>query len=355
MKNTIHLDIITKTVDDLSVGVGIFYVPDLNDIRNIQYVFMNKVLLYEMRKTKEEVFGKKIIEVAPEAYEHPGGLLVIETYRKIAAEGGSVNLGLVEYSNYMVAGTYDCSVHHIQDHYVYIQLRNVTELEKALKENKELEQFNYITSHDLQEPLNTILSYSNLLENEKEKLGKLGQKSIEVIKGSTYRMKNFITALLEYSRIGTLKEKTEVDIVNLIENLKIDLNDLIEKTQASLNYLGKPLKINAFEEALIKLFQNVIVNAIKFTPEKTMPKVTINSEELEDSYTFWITDNGIGIPEEQYDKVFEVFQRLHSRSKFSGTGIGLSYSKKVVEMHNGKIWLKSEEGKGTTVYFTISK
>ncbi len=103
---------------------------------------MNKVLLYEMRKTREEVFGKKIIEVAPEAYAHEGGLQVIEAYRKVATDGESINLGLVEYSNHMVAGTYECSIHPIQDNYVYVMLRNVTELEQTKNElelrNKEL-------------------------------------------------------------------------------------------------------------------------------------------------------------------------------------------------------------------------
>ena len=349
------LEIIKKTVNKLSTGIGIFHIPDLNDIYNIEYVFMNEVLLYEMRKTKEEVFGKKIIEVAPEAYEHKAGLMVIENYRKVAVEGGSVNLGLVEYSNHMVAGTYECSVHYIQDNYVFVQLRNVTRLEKALKENKELEQFNYITSHDLQEPLNTIISYSNLLDNEIDKLSKIGQKSIEVIKGSAYRMKDFIKDLLEYSKIGIHKEKTEVDIIKLIDNLKIDLNNLIEKKQARIKYIGEIVKVKAFEESLIKLFQNLIINGIKYTKEDTLPLITINSKEQDSYYKFWITDNGIGIPKEHFEKIFEVFQRLHSRNKYSGTGIGLSYCKKVVDLHKGEIWLTSEVGKGTTFYFTISK
>ena len=100
-------------MDDLPHGVGIFQVVNLNDIKSIQYVFMNKIILHEMRKKREEVFGKKIIELAPEAYSHEGGLQVIKTYRKVAEERGSINLGLVEYSNHMVAGTYECSVHHI--------------------------------------------------------------------------------------------------------------------------------------------------------------------------------------------------------------------------------------------------
>ena len=359
MKEQLDLDLLTKTVDDLTVGVGIFHVPDLNDIKDIRYVFMNKVILYEMRKTREEVFGKKIIEVAPEAYEHEGGLLVIETYRKVAAEGGSINLGLVEYSNHMVSGTYDCSVHHIQDNYVYVQLRNVTELEKVknelLEKNKELEQFAYTTSHDLQEPLNSIISFSHLLEEEKDKLGDLGQKSIEIIKSSALRMKDFIISLLEYSQIGSERKKSKVDIVQLIENLKVDLHDLISKKQASITYLGKPLSVLAFEADLTKLIQNLIVNGIKYTDDQTTPIITINAEEQDDKYKFSVADNGIGIAKEQFENIFKVFQRLHTRSKYSGNGIGLSHCKRVVELHGGEIWLTSEEANGTTFYFTLPK
>ncbi|WP_319502964.1 ATP-binding protein [uncultured Draconibacterium sp.] len=359
MIEQLNLDLLTKTVDDLTVGVGIFHVPDFNNIKDIRYVFMNKVILYEMRKTREEVFGKKIIEVAPEAYEHEGGLLVIETYRKVAEEGGSINLGLVEYSNHMVSGTYECSVHHIQDHYVYVQLRNVTELEKVknelLEKNQELEQFAYITSHDLQEPLNSIISFSHLLEEEKNKLGELGQQSIDIIKGSAYRMKDFIISLLEYSQIGRKREKAKVDIVQLIENLKVDLHDLISKKHASITYLGKPLSVFAYETDLIKLIQNLVVNGIKYTDDQTPPVITINAEEHDDEYQFSVADNGIGIAKEQFENIFKVFQRLHSRENYSGNGIGLSHCKKVVELHGGKIWLSSEEGKGTTFYFTLPK
>ncbi len=359
MREPLSLHILTKTVDDLTVGIGIFYIPDLNDIKSIQYVFVNKVLLYEMRKTREEVFGKKIIEVAPEAYEHEGGLLVIETYRKVAAEGGSINLGLVEYSNHMVSGTYECSVHYIQDHYVYVQLRNVTELEQLknelLEKNQELEQFAYITSHDLQEPLNSIISFSDLLEDEKSKLGEMGQQSIDIIKGSAYRMKGFIASLLEYSRIGSERKKTQVDLPQLIENLKIDLHYLITKKQATITYLGKPLKMLAYETELTKLLQNLIINGIKYTDDQTTPQVTINAEEENDQYKFSITDNGIGIDKKQFENIFKVFKRLHSRDKYTGNGIGLSYCRKVVELHKGKIWLTSEVNKGTTFYFTISK
>jgi signal transduction histidine kinase len=231
----------------------------------------------------------------------------------------------------------------------------VEQQSEILNKNKELEQFTYITSHDLQEPLNSIISFSLLLEGYKENLDKVGQKSIEIIKNSSYRMKDFITSLLEYSRIGKVKEKTEVDIKQLIEDLKTDLHDIIAKNKVRIDYIGNPLKIKAFKTDLIKLFQNLIVNGIKYTDEETMPIITIDSEEQANKYKFTVTDNGIGIDKKQYEKVFEVFQRLHSRDEYSGTGIGLSHCKKVVELHKGKIWLTSEVGKGTSFYFTISK
>lgn len=234
--------------------------------------------------------------------------------------------------------------------------QKLSSLNKMLSnKNAELEQFSYITSHDLQEPLNTIISFSNLLEIEQDKLGEVGQKSIEVIKTSANRMKEFIISLLEYSRVGSDKEKTQVDVVQLIENLKTDLSDIIEKSQATINYIGKPLKITAFETDLKILFQNLIINGIKYIDEKTLPIITIDFEEESDQYKFSVTDNGIGIPEDQFGKIFEVFQRLHSRDKYSGTGIGLAYCKKVVELHNGEIWLDSVEGKGSTFYFSLSK
>lgn len=234
--------------------------------------------------------------------------------------------------------------------------QKLSSLNKRLSnKNAELEQFSYITSHDLQEPLNTIISFSNLLEIEQDKLGEVGQKSIEVIKTSANRMKEFIISLLEYSRVGSDKEKTQVDVVQLIENLKTDLSDIIEKSQATINYIGKPLKIAAFETDLKILFQNLIINGIKYIDEKTLPIITIDFEEESDQYKFSVTDNGIGIPEDQFKKIFEVFQRLHARDKYSGTGIGLAYCKKVVELHNGEIWLDSVEGKGSTFYFTLSK
>lgn len=222
--------------------------------------------------------------------------------------------------------------------------------------NKELEQFTYITSHDLQEPLNSIISFSSLLkQSDDSKLDKIGKQSVKIIEESAIRMKEFIISLLEYSRIGRVKEKSDVNIPKMLEELKTDLHDLIEREDATVSYIGHNLTISAYHTDLIKLFQNVIVNGIKYRKEEEKPFIVINAKELENDFQFSIKDNGIGIEAEYFDKIFEVFRRLHTSDQYSGTGIGLAHCKKIVELHQGNIWLESTPGKGSTFYFTISK
>ncbi|QYH37501.1 hypothetical protein GYM62_01240 [Algoriphagus sp. NBT04N3] len=356
MRNISDLEILSRTFEDLSAGIGIFKVNDLNDLKSIQYVFMNKVLLYEMRKERDEVIGKKIIEVAPEAFNHEGGLLVMETYRKVAAEGGSINLGLVEYSNHMVAGTYECSVHHIIDNYVYVKLRNVTELEQTKNElelkNKELSQFAYIVSHDLKEPLNTICSLIQLIE--KQNTGKLDTETAQMlgfISSTTNRMRSLITGLLDYSGIGQGKEVIEIDCQKLVEIIQQDLASKIKENNAIIE-VGKLPKILGYETELRLLFQNLISNAIKFSKPNFPPRIKISAKK-QDGWTFFIQDDGIGVAKEYQSKIFGVFERLHTQSEYEGTGIGLAHCKKIIDLHKGKIWVTSKPGEGSTFCFSI--
>lgn len=356
--NDLDLKILTQTFDELPIGVGIFEVEDVNDPKSIRYVFMNKVILYEMRKNADEVFGKRIIEVAPEAYEHEGGLFVIETYRRIAAEGGSINLGLVEYSNHMVAGTYECSVHHIKDNYVYVMLRNVTELEQTKNEleqkNKELSQFAYLASHDLKEPLRTISSFTEILQEDYlEKLDKEGEKLLSFISKATKRMRGLIDVLLDYSKLGQGKELVEINCSNMVAEIQEDLSVVINERDASLE-VGELPTVKGFKTELRMLFQNLISNAIKFNQPGVPPKVSITAEE-KDGWTFSVKDNGIGISEANQEKIFSLFERLHTEKEYEGTGIGLGHCKKIIELHKGKLWVESVEGEGSTFYFNIPK
>ncbi|MFN1834243.1 sensor histidine kinase [Balneola sp. MJW-20] len=356
MKELLSIELLTKTFDDLSVGVGIFQVQDLNDIESIRYVYMNKVILHEMRKTREEVFGNRIIEVAPEAYEHEGGLAVIEAYRKVAEDGKSINLGLVEYSNHLVSGTYECSAHHIIDNFVYVMLRNVTELEQKKNELeqkiKELNQYTSIVSHDLKEPLNSISSAIQLLEFEYE--GKLDEEIsnfLSYISDSTDRMRNLINELLDYSTLGKGKEMVTVDCYELVEIIKEDLKAKIKETKADI-YIDPLPTVNGYKTELRLLFQNLISNGMKFSKPGIQPVIKISAKK-DTNWVFSVRDNGIGIADEHKGKIFSIFQRLHKKSEYEGTGIGLAHCKKIVELHKGEMWLDSKPGKGSTFYFTI--
>ncbi|ADR23433.1 hypothetical protein MATR_27170 [Marivirga tractuosa] len=358
MKDLLTSDILTKTFDGLPTGVGIFHVPDLDDIESVRYVYMNNVILYEMRKNREEVFGKRIMEVAPEAYEHEGGLAVIETYRKVAAEGGNVDLGLVEYSNHMVAGIYECSVHFIKPHYVYVMLRNVTELEKAKNEleikNQELSRFAYMASHDLKEPLRTISSLVQILEIKyKGKLDAESDKIIDYISQASIRLKDLIDALLDYSNIGKGKMKKEIDCNEIIEVIKEDLAVVIKETNTIINTTDLPVLLG-LEAELRMLFQNLISNGIKFSKAETSPIINISASH-ENGWTFKVEDNGIGIDPKYKEKIFSIFERLHTKEEYEGAGIGLAHCKKVVELHNGRIWVESTPGIGSSFYFSISE
>ena len=239
---------------------------------------------------------------------------------------------------------------------IHTDLTERIEMEHELNlRNKELEQFTYITSHDLQEPLNSIISFSKLLENDLDNLGDIGKKSVEVITKSAMRMKEFIISLLEFSKIGNNKERSNTSIIELIEELKEDLHHLITQKEAEVLYKGDEIVCKVFKQDLIKLFQNLIINGIKYTEKDVKPVIIIEGKENLDHYIFSVKDNGIGIAEEHFDKIFEVFQRLHTRDQYSGTGIGLSYCKKVVDLHNGDIWLESKMGEGSTFYFKIPK
>jgi PAS domain S-box-containing protein len=217
----------------------------------------------------------------------------------------------------------------------------------------ELEQFAYITSHDLQEPLNTTTGFIKLLKHKLEsKLDKEEAQYFTYITQASDRMKVLIKELLDYSRIGGIKQWQQVDCNRILYEVLADLDNIIHRREAIVQADTLPV-VNGHGIEIKLLFQNLIGNAIKFCKKENIPQIQIAAEKQEGCWLFSFTDNGIGIEAAYLDKVFVLFKRLHSRNEYEGTGIGLAHCKKIVELHGGKIWVESEVGKGSTFYFTI--
>ncbi len=226
-------------------------------------------------------------------------------------------------------------------------------VKKLEQKNKELEQFSYITSHDLQEPLRTISSFYEILNTEYgDKFDDNAKQIFKFIKSASNRMSTLINNLLDYSRIGYSEELTEVDINETIQDIKADLNSLIYQKEAIILYNNLP-KIRAYPTLMRLLFQNLISNGIKFSKKDETPVINIAAELKNNNWEFSVKDNGIGIAEEHQKKIFAIFQRLHLKEEYEGTGIGLAHCQKIVALHEGEIWVKSQPNKGSTFYFTI--
>ncbi|MGE5401553.1 MAG: PAS domain S-box protein, partial [Ignavibacteriales bacterium] len=217
-------------------------------------------------------------------------------------------------------------------------------LDALKRSNTDLEQFAYIASHDLQEPLRMVSNFAKLLSRRyKDKLDERANEYIEFMVDGSKRMQSLISDLLMYARVTTKAQPmVPVDLNKIMEDVLKDLKITILEKKARIGYEELP-EINADPVQIRQLFQNLITNAIKFKAEDD-PEIQIQAEMKQKEWLFSVKDNGIGISPEYYERIFVIFQRLHEREKYSGTGIGLALCKKIVEYHGGRIWVESAEG-----------
>ncbi len=304
-----------------------------------------------------ELYGRPIIEqIAPEDRER-----VMESVR--SHERGQWDQQEIEFYGVRMDGTQfpihisTTSVNLPDGPAVLGFFTDITERRKVEDElrrsNAELQQFAYVASHDLQEPLRMIVSYLSLLdERYKDQLNPTAQEYIRYAVDGGERMRALIDDLLAYSRIET-KGKTfaPVDMNEVMDSALAILRASIEENQAEI--VVKPLPtILADKSQMKQVMQNLVANAIKFRGMAT-PQIHVSVRDRGNEWVFSVRDNGIGIEPNQQSRIFQMFQRLHTREEYPGTGIGLAIAKKIIERHGGRIWFESDGKNGSTFYFTI--
>ena len=245
-----------------------------------------------------------------------------------------------------------------RDHLEELVNERTRELDNAIiglkRSNQELEQFAYVASHDLQEPLRMVSSYTQLLERRyKDQLDQDAKDFIFFAVDGANRMQHLINDLLDYSRVTTRgKPFVKLDLSVVLGHSIANLQKKIQETGAMIVNDDLPF-VYGDEVQLVRVFQNLLDNAMKFRGDEP-PRINVSAKTIDDKIQISLTDNGIGIDKIYSDRVFTIFQRLHTKVEYPGTGIGLAICKRTIERHGGKIWFESEPGKGTTFYFTLN-
>jgi len=329
------------------------------------YTFLNDAALATHPLGREQTLGKVIWEVHPEMKE----TVFWDKYHEAMSTGK-----VVEIEDHFAPMDiwFSVKVYPSSDG-LTIFYRNVTERKKAEQQlsllntalegraselatsNHELERFAYVASHDLQEPLRMVSGFLQLLENKyNHQLDETAKKYINFAVEGAARMRILILDLLEFSRITTAKkDHTIINLDELVHKTLHILQTRLDESQASVTVANFPV-VFGDESQLMQLFQNLISNALKYRRD-LKPMIELGFAEKNDAWEFFVKDNGMGIDAINFDKIFDIFQRLHSQSEYPGTGIGLAICKKIVELHQGKIWVESSKEKGSTFYFTIPK
>ncbi|WP_281615329.1 ATP-binding protein [Flammeovirga sp. SubArs3] len=354
------LSLIYDTVGDVIFALNVNSTDD--------YIFssVNQSFLNATGLNRDQVIGKNVKEVIPE----PSLSLVLGHYETAIRTKSSVSWEEItpyptgrKIGEVRIAPIFDqndhCkmligSVHDITESRNYAK-KLEDSMEKVAQKNYELEQMGYVTSHDLREPLNTIQSFSMLLKEELSELDNIGnsEKYLEFINSATGRMQVLLKGMLDYNVIGKQLQLKKADLNAVVDGVLADLAGSIMKVEAEVIVPELPT-LNVYETELRLLFQNLISNSIKYRQPDVPIKIEITSEQLDEKWKIEVIDNGIGIEEEYFERVFHVFQRLHKKNEFEGAGIGLSICKKVIDLHDGQIWVEKNQPQGSKFCFTIS-
>lgn len=227
--------------------------------------------------------------------------------------------------------------------------------QELVESNEELEKFAYVASHDLQEPLRIVTRYIQLLSRRYHaRLDDDARLFIDYAVSAVNRMQALIEDLLEYSRLGRQGERLEpIDLGAALNQARLNLESQITENNARINCHGRLPRVRADFSRMVQLFQNILSNAIKFRHVDVSPIVEISATCQNEMWTIAVSDNGIGIEPQYFERIFIIFQRLHSIDEYPGTGMGLAICKKIVEFHGGRIWVESQPGHGSTIFFTI--
>jgi PAS domain S-box-containing protein len=299
-----------------------------------------------------------------EAFPNLATTEIPETYRAVARGDLGPQAFEIPYEDERFSGYYSVSVFVIADGGLIVDFVDITDRRRAelelierteelTRSNVELERFAYIASHDLQEPLRMIASYTQLLQQRYT--GKLDADADEFIGyavDGAHRLQKLINELLAYSRVGTKGTAfTSVDLEPVLEEVLKALESPIRECGAEVTHDQMPV-VRCDPTQIGQVLQNLVSNAIKFRGDEP-PRVHVGVQRSEDEWVFCVSDNGIGVEPEYFDRIFVIFQRLQPRSDYQGTGLGLAICKRIIERHGGRIWVESEPGTGSTFCFAL--
>lgn len=337
------------------------------DVETALIMECNQTLLNNTGFTKSEILEKTVyelyteksvdkIKVAFEEFKITGKLMNAELSIK-TKRGGEIDVLLKAEAIKDLEGNIISCNSSLSDISELNKTRN--ELEKTMLDlesyNQELKSFVYLTSHDLQEPIVTVQSFLEVLKEEyQEVLKGAGIEYIDFCVEATGRMRQMVTALLEYLRMGQDHKVSKINFTVLIKKIMTSMDVSIKNMEAKIS-TGEMPELTLNDEEMELLFQNLISNALKFKRENIKPQITINAVEVDAFWEFTIADNGIGIEERQYEKLFQMFRQIHQRGVYEGLGVGLAICKKIVEKNGGRIWIESKVGEGSKFIFTLPK